>query len=140
MAGDSAGNPIGRNSMSNSIGRNGRLNSNPNGRPASDKRQDANRDANRDTRSSELHSLSLEAALDELDTIVAALEESQRPLDESLALYERGVRLVQHSQELLDTADLRLQRLRPASEDDGFTDDFASRSGYALDDFELDDE
>ncbi len=83
-----------------------------------------------------LKSLSLEAALDELDRITAALEESHRPLEESLALYERGVRLVQHSQELLDSAGLRLQRLRPASADD----DYDARSGFALDDFELDEE
>lgn len=136
MAADSRNNHIGRNGSANA-GANGRLS----GRQAKDARRTAGSD---DAQSAELQFLTLEAALDELDRIVAALEESQRPLDESLALYERGVRLVQHSQELLDTADLRLQRLRPANEDDGFQDgfqdDYQAHAGYTLDDFELDDE
>lgn len=96
--------------------------------------QNAERQAKHDA--GEVESLSLEAALDELDRITAALEESHRPLEESLALYERGVRLVQHSQELLDSADLRLQRLRPASQDV----DYNAHAGFALDDVELDEE
>lgn len=122
-------------SPNNHLGRDGRLNGNTTGRWSSH----GNRQAT-GAEAAGLQSLSLEAALDELDRIVAALEETQRPLDESLALYERGVHLVQHSQELLDTADLRLQRLRPAGEDDDIGDDSEARSGYALDDFELDDE
>ncbi len=83
----------------------------------------------------ELASLPLEAALEELDRIVANLEDGQLALDDSLALYERGMRLTQRCQELLDTAELRVQRLRPAS-----SADVGAAGGYALDEFEADEE
>jgi exodeoxyribonuclease VII small subunit len=60
--------------------------------------------------------LAFEVALEELDRIVEALEGEQLPLDESLALYERGVRLTKRCQDLLDGAVLRVERLRPAVE------------------------
>ncbi len=57
-----------------------------------------------------------EEQLDELDTIVATLEEGKLPLDEALALYERGMRLAQACQRRLDEAELRVRRLRPSGE------------------------
>jgi exodeoxyribonuclease VII small subunit len=66
-----------------------------------------------------LAALSFEAALEELDRVVAALEDGQPGLDDSLSLYERGMRLAQRCQELLDGAELRVQRLRPAGGDAG---------------------
>jgi exodeoxyribonuclease VII small subunit len=82
----------------------------------------------------ELESLPLEAALEELDRIMTALEDGQLALDDSLALYERGMRLTKRCQEILDTAELRVQRLRPAANpDDGFR---GSRGAYALEEFE----
>lgn len=56
-----------------------------------------------------------EEQLDELDTIVSTLEEGKLPLEEALTLYERGMRLAQACQRRLDTAALRVSRLRAAS-------------------------
>jgi len=86
----------------------------------------------------EFASLPLEAALEELDRIVTALEDGQLSLDDSLALYERGMRLTKRCQEVLDTAELRVQRLRPATARD---DDFGgTRRDYVVEDFEADEE
>ena len=62
-----------------------------------------------------------EEQLDELDSIVAALEEGKLPLDEALALYERGMKLAQACQRRLDEADLRVSALRANAETDGDT-------------------
>jgi exodeoxyribonuclease VII small subunit len=60
----------------------------------------------------EVESLSFEQAQAELDRIVATLEIGEIDLDHSLALYERGVSLARHCQALLDSAALRVERLR----------------------------
>ena len=73
-----------------------------------------------------------EAQLEELDGIVTALEDGRLPLEEALALYERGMRLAKASQERLDAAELRVRRLRVVAPD-GTGD-----AGFALEDFEAD--
>ncbi len=55
--------------------------------------------------------LSYEAAFSELENIVATLEADKHPLDESLALYERGQELARYCTALLDKADLRVRQL-----------------------------
>jgi exodeoxyribonuclease VII small subunit len=55
--------------------------------------------------------LSYEQALAELETIVASLESSKLPLDETMSLYERGQALTKHCVELLDKAELRVKQL-----------------------------
>ncbi len=55
--------------------------------------------------------LSYEQALAELESIVTSLEESQLPLDETMALFERGKQLTRHCVELLDKAELRIKQL-----------------------------
>jgi exodeoxyribonuclease VII small subunit len=55
--------------------------------------------------------LSFDKALDELRAVVARLEEGGLPLEESIALYERGAALHEHCGRLLDSAELRVQRL-----------------------------
>lgn len=55
--------------------------------------------------------LSYEQALDELETIVASLEANKLPLEESMALFERGQALTRHCVELLDKAELRIKQL-----------------------------
>ena len=60
-----------------------------------------------------LSDLSYEQAFSELEGIVEKLESEQRPLDESLQLYERGQLLVQYCMALLDQADLRIRQLNP---------------------------
>ncbi|HEX6798164.1 MAG TPA: exodeoxyribonuclease VII small subunit [Ktedonobacterales bacterium] len=63
--------------------------------------------------------LVFEEALGQLDAAVAALEGGQLPLDEALAIYEQGVRMARRCNELLDAAQLRVQRL--SQSEDGFT-------------------
>ena len=67
-----------------------------------------------------VESLSYEQAFAELESIVAALENEQRSLDESMALYERGQALVKRCANILDKAELKVKQL----------------SGDALTDFE----
>ena len=55
--------------------------------------------------------LSYEAAFEELEKIVAALESGEQPLEEALALFERGQGLAKHCSELLDAAELKVTRL-----------------------------
>ncbi|HEX9038455.1 MAG TPA: exodeoxyribonuclease VII small subunit [Ktedonobacterales bacterium] len=56
-----------------------------------------------------------EEQLDELDALVATLEEGRLPLEEALTLYERGMRLAQACQRRLDDAELRVSALRATS-------------------------
>ena len=55
--------------------------------------------------------LSYEEALAELEAIVASLEEEQNPLEESMKLFERGQALVTHCSALLESAQLKVQKL-----------------------------
>lgn len=66
--------------------------------------------------------LNYEAALAELEKIVAILEGEQRPLDETMSLYERGQALAKRCAELLNEAELKVSRLS-----DGELDDFEER-------------
>ncbi len=78
-----------------------------------------------------------EAQLDELDGIVTTLEDGRLPLEDALALYERGMRLAKVCQDRLDEAELRVRRLRvvASTEDTADTDAMT----FSLDDFETDD-
>jgi exodeoxyribonuclease VII small subunit len=55
--------------------------------------------------------LTYEQAYAELEAIVTALESDERPLDESLALFERGQALSRYCTEMLDRAELKVQTL-----------------------------
>ena len=55
--------------------------------------------------------LPYEQALAELEDIVTALESEKRPLDEALALFERGQALARRCATLLDQAELKVQQL-----------------------------
>jgi exodeoxyribonuclease VII small subunit len=59
----------------------------------------------------DIASLTFDKALDELRAVVARLEQGGLPLEESIALYERGAALHEHCGKLLDSAELRVQRL-----------------------------
>jgi exodeoxyribonuclease VII small subunit len=50
-----------------------------------------------------------------LQAIVARLETGELALAEALALYEEGVTVAAACQQLLDTAELRIQELQPGS-------------------------
>ncbi len=58
-----------------------------------------------------IESLTYEEAFAELETIVAALESGERPLEESMTLFERGQALTKCCVELLDKAELKVQAL-----------------------------
>lgn len=55
--------------------------------------------------------LSYEDALAELEAIVASLEDEQNPLEESMKLFERGQALVTRCGALLESAQLKVQKL-----------------------------
>lgn len=59
----------------------------------------------------DIDALTFDKALDELRTVVARLEEGGLALEDSIALYERGAALHTHCGTLLDSAELRVQRL-----------------------------
>ena len=58
-----------------------------------------------------IEALTYEEAFAELETIVAALESGEHPLEESMSLFERGQALTKRCAELLDKAELRVQTL-----------------------------
>jgi len=58
--------------------------------------------------------LSFEEAFSELEATVRRLEEGGLTLEESLALYERGMELAELCAEHLDQAELRVRQLLPA--------------------------
>ncbi|QPC82167.1 exodeoxyribonuclease VII small subunit [Phototrophicus methaneseepsis] len=62
-----------------------------------------------------LADLSFEQAYAQLETVIAQLESGEVPLDDAVALYEKGRQLSAHCQSLLDQAELRVNRLN----DDG---------------------
>ncbi len=55
--------------------------------------------------------LPFEEALAGLEEVVGRLERGDLPLEETLALYERGMALAGHCQALLDQAELRVTQL-----------------------------
>ena len=55
--------------------------------------------------------LSFEAALKELEGIVARLEQGQVDLEDSIALYERGQALKAHCESKLKAAESRLDKI-----------------------------
>ena len=58
-----------------------------------------------------LENLSFEESLNELDTIVQSLEQGDLNLEESMALFERGLNLSQLSQVKLQAAEQKVQIL-----------------------------
>jgi exodeoxyribonuclease VII small subunit len=63
------------------------------------------------TEPADIASLSFEQALAELEGIVQKLESGQAPLEESIAMYERGARLKAHCESRLEAARLRVEKM-----------------------------
>ena len=59
----------------------------------------------------DLSNLSFEQAIGELESTVQRLEDGELSLTEAIALYERGMHLVQHCNNALDAAELQVQEL-----------------------------
>ena len=58
-----------------------------------------------------IEKLNYEEAFSELEAVIAALESGERPLEESMTLFERGQVLTKRCAKLLDEADLKVQAL-----------------------------
>lgn len=59
----------------------------------------------------DIHALSFEQAYAALQEVVEKLESGDLPLEEAMTLYERGKALSARCQQLLTTAELRVQQL-----------------------------
>ena len=59
----------------------------------------------------DIASLSFEQALAELERIVGQLETGQAPLEDAIALYERGALLKTHCEARLETARLKVEKI-----------------------------
>ena len=55
--------------------------------------------------------LSFERAMEELESIVKRLEDGKVPLEESVAIYERGEALKRRCEELLRQAEVRVEKI-----------------------------
>ena len=55
--------------------------------------------------------LTFEKAIEELESIVKRLEEGKVPLEESVAIYERGESLKRRCEELLAQAEARVEKI-----------------------------
>lgn len=58
-----------------------------------------------------IEELSFEAAFAELEALLERIDSGELPLDETVALYERGRKLAARCQTLLDEAELRVSKL-----------------------------
>ena len=64
-----------------------------------------------DTTQADIKKLSFEKAIEELETIVKRLEEGKVPLEESVAIYERGEALKRRCEEVLRQAEARVEKI-----------------------------
>ncbi|MES0359794.1 MAG: exodeoxyribonuclease VII small subunit [Anaerolineales bacterium] len=55
--------------------------------------------------------MTYEQAFNELESIVNDLETDERPLEDALALFERGQTLAHHCAQMLEDAELKVQEL-----------------------------
>ena len=55
--------------------------------------------------------MTYEQAFNELESIVNDLETDERPLEDALALFERGQALARHCAQMLEDAELKVQEL-----------------------------
>jgi len=64
-----------------------------------------------ETNNSDVTKMPFERAIEELETIVKRLEEGKVPLEESVAIYERGEVLKRRCEELLRAAEARVEKI-----------------------------
>jgi exodeoxyribonuclease VII small subunit len=64
-----------------------------------------------DNANADVKRLSFERAIEELESIVKRLEEGKVPLEESVAIYERGEALKRRCDELLKQAEARVEKI-----------------------------
>ena len=73
---------------------------------------DFDRDDGEPTIPADVAGMSFEVALKELESIVTKLERGDVPLEESIAIYERGEALKKRCEALLGQAEERVERIR----------------------------
>jgi exodeoxyribonuclease VII small subunit len=66
-----------------------------------------------------LESMSLEKILERLGQLVERLEKGDLPLEQSLSMFEEGVKLTREGQRRLDAAEQRIESLLAAEGTDG---------------------
>ena len=71
-------------------------------------------------------------AMAEIDDIIARLEDGQHSLDEEMQLYERAMRLAHACDQLLQNAELRVEKLR--------SDLSVGQTSFTLEEFDIDEE
>ena len=59
----------------------------------------------------DIDAMTFEQALAELEQIVGKLESGQAPLEDSIAMYERGAALKAHCEKRLEAARLRVEKI-----------------------------
>jgi exodeoxyribonuclease VII small subunit len=64
-----------------------------------------------ETSNADIKKLTFERAIEELETIVKRLEDGKVPLEESVAIYERGEALKRRCEELLRQAEARVDKI-----------------------------
>ncbi len=64
-----------------------------------------------ETSHADVKKMSFEKAIEELETIVKRLEDGKVPLEESVAIYERGESLKRRCEELLRRAEARVDKI-----------------------------
>jgi exodeoxyribonuclease VII small subunit len=64
-----------------------------------------------ETTHADVKKLTFERAIEELETIVKRLEDGKVPLEESVAIYERGEALKRRCDELLRQAEARVDKI-----------------------------
>ena len=67
-----------------------------------------------ETETKEIEDLSFEEALEQLDETVNALESGSLTLAQSMAMYERGMKLARVCNEMLTSAEMKVTRIRTA--------------------------
>ena len=64
-----------------------------------------------ENKTNDVDALSFEKAIEELETIVKRLEEGKVPLEELVAIYERGEALKRRCEDLLRQAEARVEKI-----------------------------
>ena len=64
-----------------------------------------------ESNNTDVKKMTFERAIEELESIVKRLEEGKVPLEESVAIYERGETLKQRCEELLRQAEARVEKI-----------------------------
>ena len=59
----------------------------------------------------DISKLNFEQAIKELTSIVGKIEQGEIPLQDSLTQYERGMALIKHCQNILRTAEKRIEKI-----------------------------